>query len=326
MYYVTGVSSSKICVRDTKDGVSEWIDAEYLRKLNKAGVVIEGISTDDSDLGFMFDEFCVSLRKGRSIVASKYALGMGVSFDLDSISKCVVDLSKCKRPCVVCLDDLFAEIDMLDFYFSRNLPEVTIKIGSGVLSSSLRVLTSELADVWLGNLTIDISDANDSVFDNVYTAFSNARSNMGSFKMGDRGIMHALEEYVFFSNTRFVGCQLTDSVYFDRKILRNKELNQRFLDEYRSELMIPAGAICCVSEYKFLKMETIRRELLRLKNYSQFIDFMRANYYFVESEHFDDAYAEGVSLGSVWSFFYLGGDDSELYDRFIYAVRRMEIV
>ena len=107
MFYVVGASHIKICVRDTEDGVSEWINLSMLRKLDKQGIEIRGVSKSPDANGVPFGEFKVSIKDGTSFVISKYALLTGTVLKVtDEDGLYAVDFSGCKAPCTVVLDEV----------------------------------------------------------------------------------------------------------------------------------------------------------------------------------------------------------------------------
>lgn len=324
MYYAVGMSNKKVCVRDTSDGVSEWVGIRDLRKLHRSGIKIEGIEYRPGGDGNFID-FGISVSEGRRIMESKYALGVGVFFKFWSSasgSLSQVDLRQCRGNCIILLDDVCSSICGLDIRYAGCGDNTTIKIGSGV-SCSASPAVAVNADKLLNAVTFDISEAADEVFSSILYMLQSA-SSLDRVVMGRHRYMWLLEKLIFSKSAPF---SVKDYTSFRDILIEDRELHERFLEKYKCALLTDDNLDCIVSRRDVWHSALVRKRLEKLRDFDVFIDFARlgdkGNSYAVE-------YLKGVkcgftSLSSVWRYFYFGGDDRDIYDSLIKALSRLKV-
>lgn len=322
MYYVTGMTNSRICVRDTKDRVSEWIGITDLRDLYKSGVEIKGVGKGTGN-GIPFKEFSISFEDSRSLIASKCALTMGIVIHTSSVNGCILDITECKLPCTILLDDIYARITSFDIRDGilpplGKDPIVTLRIGRGIFS----VDTGHLDDFGRG-VILDISDAQDDVWWKLFRAYSKSLC-ASRLKLGERGILPALYGRIFKNFTALDGCRITDTLRFVKGILKDKNIDAMFLAKYKSNLIVPRDGYRFVRSNKFNRVYKMREVILKIENCSQFSRLMHDIYVYTDEKLFDGIVLNGVSLRPIWTYFCYGGTDVDIYKAFRYALSRME--
>lgn len=323
MYYVVGAYRGKACIRDTKDGVSEWISLDGLRKLDKAGVSVCGISKSKIP-GMKIGEFYVSPKIGSHAVIAKYKMLTGVSFKVSEVHGCLteIDFSECRVPCLIVLDDICSSICKLKIHMSKNTPsDIRVKVGKGIFDFKDPVV-SDIGTFVLDSVTFDILDAIDPVFRGINVTFSDAVVPNGRLPLGKRKLQWALESLIVHRDIRFYGSKI-DGRTLEKGILLDKGLNTKFLSWSKADLLLPDKAPKLFGATGYLRRDIRSRFEVLQSDYSTFLESIRSKTGVVDMNVFSRMRVGKICLNSVWRFFYFGGDDIDIYDSFVRALMNM---
>lgn len=325
MYYVVGVRSGRVFIRDSKTMVTKPVSLNKLRSWSKAGVEIEGITKSETG-DVNFGEFKVSPEIGRKNAEAKYALLTGVTFEFDKDFGDLlgIDISYCKNHCEILLDNICSCIS--EFNIDGRGGDVTVKIGPGVsLISNFEGYIAPKATGILDRVRIDISEASDAVFDKLAFALKEA-GNFDRVYMGDRSELWRVECCIFHCvNNCYLPIVAGKKVR--RDVLEDPRLNKRFLSRNKDRLIVRDFDSCVCHKTFYRYAEPLLKDLPRLTDYSYFLKIARSlEYVDFANKLMYTAKAGNLLLSWVWLYFYYGGDDLNIYESFLKALLALKVV